>query len=336
MWTRILIASSLILSGCESNDANFAPNLDALERVGRILNQEVTPLSQPAREPATFDIPTLSEARIGLADALKLGECGLVPLIAERNSALGRQKRASTRFWYEWSVHEGLDQCHDQFSDADWFQDATRAKSKDLEISLTQVLLVGEEAKQLRTAASTGYPTLTASSSTYTEALQTIRAIALNALTQGGAPDDDKLSAFENALKRWGQSHHHATLGHSVRESIAWLEQANAMQQRSLASNRLCPMGTPTEAGRRLEGFVRGYFTDAIQPRLSETTRAVSQLRQLWAPLIASNPTLQASLDFDRLLSLQPGTLDTFKQSVDQHIDQWQALLDQCDLSPRA
>ena len=336
MWIRILIISSVVLTGCESQHSTFAPSLDALERVGRILNQEVTPPSIPPRVPATFDIPALSEARIGLANALKLGECGLVPLIAERNSALGRQKRASTRFWYEWSVQEGLGLCADQFSETDWFQEATNAKSKDAEIALTQVLLVGEEAIQLRTPASTDYSTLTASSSTYTEALQTIRAIALNALIQEGAPDDDKLSAFEEALKRWGKTHHHATLGQSVRESIAWLERANAMQQRAIDSNSLCPMGTPTEAGRRVEGFVRGYFTDAIQPKLSQTTRALSQLTYLWEPLLASNPTLQATLDFDRLLSLKQGTLDTFHQSVKQHIDQWQTVLNQCDLSPRA
>jgi hypothetical protein len=336
MWIPILIISLLLVAGCESKQTTYAPDHDALVRVSRILDQEVPTLKIPPRTPAHFDLPTLSEARIGLTQALKLGECGLVPLIAERNSALGRQKQASTRFWYEWSIDAGLAQCADQFSDTDWFQDATRAKAKDLEIALAQVLLSGEEARQLRTSTSTAYPSLAVSGSTYTEAMQNVRAIALNALTRDGAPADGTLSDFEDALKRWGQTHHHATLGQSVRESIGWLKHANELQSQAIRRNRICPMGTPTEAGRRIDAFVRGHFTHAIQPRLSETARAVSQMKALWEPLLIHNPTLQDTLDFDRLLSLESGTLDTFKSVVDQHIDQWQALLDQCDLSPRA
>lgn len=336
MCKLIAIIFLLTLLGCEQAPTTFAPNQDALDRVARILEQAPESIVIPPRVTADFNLPALSEARIGFANALKLGECGLVPLIAERNSALGRQKRASTRFWYEWSIHQGLNQCKPQFGEAPWFIDAVAAKADDVDIALTQVLLTGREAAQLRAPITTDYPTLAASGTTYTEAMQTIRAIALNALKQAGAPDDDKLSAFEEALKRWGQSHHHATLGLSVRESLGWLRKANQMQAQVIRENRMCPMGTPTEAGARMGQFVRTYFAEYIQPRLAEVARNLDHLEALWLPLMETNPVLAQAMNFDQLLSLEPASRTQFRQSVKTHIAQWQELLDQCDLSPRA
>lgn len=331
---KLWILSAILLTGCAPPEPSFGPSNEALERIGRIL--EVAPQRRTSEEKRPFDRrpPAYSEARIGLGNALALGDCGLVPLIAERNSALGRQKEDSVRFAYEWRIQAGLIQCAQLHGEAEWFQAALTAKASDLQVAIQRLLFHSPEAEQLRSPLPSGYTRTLDSAKAYEAAFADIRGTLLRA--HAGQPpfSDDEIRAFERALKQWGETRHHAALGRAIRESIAWLAAANAAQAHALEINRLCPMGTATTKGRQLQQFITGYFAENIQPEIAAIRQAVASLKALWQVMNDQIPTLNA--DPEALLLLQPGSLEAFDRHWQTHVRQWQELLAQCDLAPRA
>lgn len=323
-----------LLTGCSQTATDIGLPEDALERIGRLLNQSPAPLSVSDKRPFDFRPAAFSEARIGFGNALALGECGLVPLIAERNSALGRQKEESIRFVYEWKIRHGLAECVALQGDQDWFEQALAQKRQDLDAAINQLLLHSEEAEALRNPLSSAYGSITQSASAYASAFAQIRATVLQA-SQGQPPAEaDQISEFEDALKQWGDTRHHAALGRAIRHASAWLVSANQMQARAIATNRLCPMGTATAEGKRLQQFIGGYFARDIQTPIAHIRQAADAFDQQWA-LLSDIPTL-ATVDSEALLMLPEGMLDSFDGLWQTHIEQWQTLLAQCDLAPRA
>ena len=108
---RLIWLLTIFLVGCDWSQNSVAPTQQDLDRIATILDQDRIILTDPQRISAPVPALRLSETRISFGDALELGECGLLPLIAERNSSLGRQKQESIRLIYEWQLKVGLDQC---------------------------------------------------------------------------------------------------------------------------------------------------------------------------------------------------------------------------------
>jgi len=265
---------AIFLVGCDWTDNSFAPDQDDLDRIASILGEESIALPPPlAIESQTPELG-LSETRISIGDALELGECGLLPLIAERNSSLGRQKQESTRLIYEWTLKSGLDQCS-QLNQEEWFQKARIAKTRDVEIAVIKLLMRSEEADRIHSKINKPFASLDESRMAYLNRTQPIVQVITQALQQSPPPSNTTITQFEDSLRAWSQTQHHGTLHQAIIEAQIWLQKANTLQSQALKANRLCPMGTPTEAGRNLQLFIRNYFGGTIQPKLSSITRAL-------------------------------------------------------------
>ena len=126
--------------GCQGSTKPLSPDQDDLDRIAAILNQPTEQLGKILATEPSRPVVELSETRIRFGDALELGDCGLLPLIAERNSSLGRQKQESTRLVYEWKVRAGLDACH-SLQEYQWYQEAVQSKMKDVEASVIALLV---------------------------------------------------------------------------------------------------------------------------------------------------------------------------------------------------
>ena len=161
--------------------------------------------------PATTSSLKLSDTRISFADALELGGCGLLPLIAERNSSLGRQKQESTRLIYEWKLKAGLNQC-DELDDQEWFKKALDTKAKDVEIAVLQLLTQSEEATRIHLKIPKPFATLAESRVAYLDRSQPVIQIIVQALQKSTPPRAETVTQFEQSLYDWSQTQHHGTL----------------------------------------------------------------------------------------------------------------------------
>ena len=319
--------------GCQGPTHSLSPDQDDLDRIAAILNQPTEQLGKITTTEPDRPVVELSETRIRFGDALELGECGLLPLIAERNSSLGRQKQESTRLVYEWKVQAGLNACH-SLQEFQWYQEAVQSKTQDVEASVIALLMQSEEAQRLQSKLSRPFAGLNESSQAYAQRSQPIFRTLNHALTGASAPGSLAATEFENALHQWSQTQHHGTLHQAITETLAWLTVANRIQNQAIKANRLCPMGTPTNKGQMIETFLTNYFRIHLQPKWSAVIRSLDGLEHQWKQLPLTLITNDALID--GLLELPSGTRHQLRMLLSTHIKQWQTILQDCDLAPRA
>jgi hypothetical protein len=216
----------------------------------------------------------------------------------------------------------------------EWFQKARIAKTRDVEIAVIKLLMRSEEADRIHSKINKPFASLDESRMAYLNRTQPIVQVITQALQQSPPPSNTTITQFEDSLRAWSQTQHHGTLHQAIIEAQIWLQKANTLQSQALKANRLCPMGTPTEAGRNLQLFIRNYFGGTIQPKLSSITRALDELGSTWSTLpitLWSGDTL-----IDALLKVPPRYRDEFRNELKTHIHNWQQLLQSCGLSARA
>ena len=328
-----LVLLIFLAAGCGSESSSIGPSQSDLDRVAQILEQpkiEIAPILGTVRRP---QIRGFSETRIGFRDALDLGGCRLLPIIAERNSSLGRQKQASVRLVYEWKIASGLAACP-QLRDKPWFQDVLLSKQDDVTIAVAHLLFKSQEAKLLNSYLSRPFLKLSVSSVAYKQRFEPVRRLLLQALNHEIPPSARKISEFEEALSKWSNTQHHASLRQAVHESISWLLVANRLQRKTILEGPICPMGTPTLKARRIKSFLSGYFSNAIQPKLSIISRSLRSFVLQWDPVVLDSfPGQTLPL---HLLGLSLDAEKQLKTELRRHVKQWQIILEKCQLEPRA
>jgi len=330
---RLIWLLAIFLLGCDQTQESITPTQDDLDRIASILGQDRRPLPASSVTPARTSSPKLSDTRISFADALELGGCGLLPLIAERNSSLGRQKQESTRLIYEWKLKAGLNQC-DQLDDQEWFKKALDTKAKDVEIAVLQLLTQSEEATRIHLKIPKPFATLAESRVAYLDRSQPVIQIIVQALQKSTPPRAETVTQFEQSLYDWSQTQHHGTLHQAIVETRDWLVAANTLQRATIAANQLCPMGTPTERGRNLQSFVRDFFGGLVQPKLSSVAQAIDEFQLIWSALPVTLWTHDTMVD--TMLKLPGGYRTGLRDDLRVHIKNWQLILQSCGLNFRA
>jgi len=257
-------------------------------------------------------------------------------LIAERNSALGRQKAASQTLLYEWAIWDGLVQCADTSAvTADWLSSAISEKANDRSVALWNLLMVSDTADALYSTLDSGDQTVDAAWQRYVAAFTEFRRLSLAATQGDRAPTAADRTAFETAIQSLESTRMHGQLRRRLLSTGTLLDNANAMQAVAIEANTLCPMGTPTEQGRRAQGLVTTYFATQVQGALAATERQHRELLALWAPLSESLELPNApNAQLDFILQVPAGTLDAYQTAVRTHIRQWQEVLARCQLAP--
>ncbi len=330
---RLTWLLTIFLVGCDWAQNSVAPTQQDLDRIATILNQDRIILIDSPRTSVPAPTLRLSDTRVSFGDALELGECGLLPLIAERNSSLGRQKQESIRLVYEWQLKAGLDQCT-QFEDQEWFQQARVAKAEDVEIAVLHLLTRSEEADRIHLKINRPLATLSESRMAYINRTQPVIQVLVQALQHQTPPKTEAMTQFEEALYSWSQTQHHGTLHQAIVKTRDWLNAANQLQMSVLRHNTICPMGTPTEQGRYVQTFIRDYYAPTIQPKLLSIKQAIDEMNSIWSVL----PTTlwNQNILIDALLKLPDGFRTELQIALAAHINHWQHILQSCELKARA
>ena len=330
---RLIWLLTIFLVGCDWSQNSVAPTQQDLDRIATILNQDRKILIESPRLSTPAPALRLSDTRISFGNALELGKCGLLPLIAERNSSLGRQKQESIRLIYEWQLKVGLDQCT-QFEDQEWFEEARVAKAEDVEIAVLHLLTRSEEADRIHLKINRPLATLSDSRMAYINRTQPVVQVLLQALEHQTPLETEAMTEFEEALYAWSQTQHHGTLHQAIVKTRDWLNAANQLQISVLRQNTICPMGTPTEQGRYVQAFISDYYAPTIQPKLLSIKQAIDEMDSIWSVLPMTLWT-QTTL-IDALLNLPKGSRAELQIALATHINHWQYILQSCGLKARA
>lgn len=336
---------SLSVAGCAGNDSPEARFDDYLSRLARTLDVARPALAVPTARlyPAKRDLQLPVEApRTGWIGLFQLHRCGLVNLVSERNSILGRVAPAHERLAYESELLAGLLACRADLA-SEGGDDVEFSASLDELIAIKRQAvprifwnrtLGGDGAAHLFSLA--GRPP----STTPTAAGRDSRA-ALEVLTQAGQrlANGATLRADELAstYQRLENSTYGGQLQRAAIDAAAALNTARTLIERRLARRPICFNGQPSRRGRTLQTILLEVYGPRVQAYLADLVRAGRQWRATVSALVgvqrvpipsAWGAYRQATLAPDRGVWAQ---LDT---AIRRHTERWQDMLGDCSLMP--
>lgn len=346
----VLILS--MLYGCDRGTPEYMLQ-DYMSRVGNTLDTAIdTPLDVAAQIPLFprkrerwREIPPLTQ---GLIEVLDLDYCdGLLPLIAERNSNLGRVMQPSQQMVYEIRFHAAIKQCAakieaDPVADSELKQRINtilRHKQQYLKDRIWNGTIASDE---FAANFSRSEPPLPVDEpldfSTTLTAIE--RFIELAQLTDETKPSPPPayLATIEESYQALQLQRYGARLLHSLSLVTVTLEQTAAGINQRLDQRPFCLPGHHTPKRDILRNVFSRYYAAELQPYLALVQRDAMQWFSLQQMLFAQfklNPEMQRY--YDSVLSEEAsGSLwRRYRAALEQHTKAWQRLLTQCELMPQ-
>lgn len=340
----ILLSITALCVGCQPTPDAERQMDNYLERVARVLKQDVAPFDTnqlshyrlPERRERLYDIPT---ERISLLDLLiDVNQCKpLQQRIAERNSVLGKVMPWSSRLGYEGELIRALDNCRHTLENDPQQQDLLTSLNDIAERKRSQLPAVfwnainaSSETENYLRFANEPLPVSEILSDEALPALQQLTAIG-NALPERLPPPTSELDPLFQALQR---SPHSSQLITALAQTRHGLHQATTML-RARPANYLCPMNQPSERSKILLNVFVLFYAGEIQPYLAQLQRLgepwAEQIRQLRAVPHIPPATAQA---LDQLVGTPASLWGSYRQAVEEHTRAWQDVLGACQSAP--
>ncbi|WP_421863901.1 DUF3080 family protein [Motiliproteus sp.] len=326
---------------------------DYLQRVANVLEAE--PQSSNAETRAVMlPLPSRRERRLtpeelrsGLLDSLELRHCGLLPLIAERNSSLGKVMKPSLQLNYELQFFAKLQPClkRDQqqsISDTEFsaqLQQIYRIKSANL-VPVWWNSVFAAEAME-RNLSLSRPPIPLQGNPGYGDSFRALE--VMGTLAQPLNPPADPFP-LPNQLERLESGHeslYNSEYGSQLFSSIALL--IDALNRTALTLDRatrqrpLCLNGHSTTQAEYLRNVFDRYYGGGVQPYLSRTYRngrawleMMDKLAQQAQPSVAWVHYHQQMLD----PLAKNGLWQQFERAIQQHTRSWKQVLSSCGLMP--
>ncbi len=350
------MAAALVwLGGCTA-DSPEAVLDDYLSRVENTLDVELprgdrleNALPLPGKRHRRLPITDL---RTGVLETLDFRLCHLLPLIAERNSSLGRVMKPSTRLRYELRFFDGLSGCYLQDQAHPLKDEAFSAllariyqtKADNLAHEVWNGIFTSESLEKNLSLSS---PPLPLEGDTghgdSVRALQALGAIQTQVRAfEPGQPFF--LPPGLDTLETRYETLYHSEYGSKLFKSLAllthYLDHTAATIEAALERRPIC-FGGPTERGRILKNVFSRYYAGRVQTYLSRVHRQggpwIEQLRAMThdTGLVLSAP-LQHYLRQMVGKNNEEGLWGGFQKALRHHTQAWQSVLKQCNLMPQA
>ncbi len=339
-----LLALTLLISGCQQEDSLDFRYQDYLERVSNVLDLDAPDqpkpeaIAYPDRRSRLIEIPAFDQ---GVVEVWDFRRCGLMSLINQRNSNLGKVLQPSQRFIYEYRFWQKLEPCYGQRQqwldeDADFVQrlEATyQHKIKIRPLVVHQLFFAGEELEnQLSQSQQAFLPDARPEYKQVAEALSTLATIAEN--PYGVGVNTETLETHLQNLNRQPILH---SLLKSLQVSTLRLNQVADILENRLDQRPVCLQGASTPKAKILFNVLQKYYLQAIQPVIAHHSRMANQL------LPPSNRIFSAAESGTTLATYQQrwlsqqddqGLWQRFQNANRRHTEVWNRLLRQCGLFP--
>ncbi|MDT0634735.1 DUF3080 family protein [Spectribacter hydrogenooxidans] len=331
-----LIPVALLMAACGPAD----PLEDYASRVARVLDQPVEPATPaPPRYPRARDrqLPVPPE-RTGWIGYFQLKRCGLLHLIGQRNSILGRVAPPARRLDYERKLLAGLRAC----------RPSTPAGAQDDDPAFAARLaeLVASKQAQLPKViwnATLGSDAMADAFSLAAGRLpmdtdvmpgESLGALAtLTRAARGPQPP----TVTEPAYRVLETRHYGGRLLQSVTAVTATLDAVTGAIEQRLARRPLCFRGRANRQARIAETVLREFYIAALQPHMA----ALSDAGRLWHEALAElfdaqSVTMPAAITRYRNQALGESSRvwRDYRRASREHGEAWTELLDSCGLAP--
>ncbi|GAA0785904.1 DUF3080 family protein [Marinobacterium sediminicola] len=345
----ILLLLIIVLSGC-SDQVHEDKLRDYAYRVGNAidsdyqLNFSLLPPPFPPKRERSLPVDEIHE---GLLDVLDFRRCGLMELIGERNTSLGKLALPSQRLIYETRFLPRIRQC---------ILDLEQIEDKDEDtLALLNRLNRIEESKRIN------YPLVISNaifnsdeiSQHFALKAKPLNQLALdnfNGLMQAFEPfqhlatlserDDwdepNWIQDLENSYETFYRSEFGADWLHSLLMLTQTLEQTAQAIEARLERRPICFNRKPTPQAEIIRNVFQRYYAGQLQPWMSIVDRTGQQWRSQWLKLVNQLPTTAPTAEyFVQLFGKQPESAwQTYLQARNRHTRAWQKLLGQCGMMP--
>ncbi len=354
-WPLAFTVATLILttSAC-APDTPEAVFDDYYQRTIRTLELEADSVPSTPAAPLAFPqrrdrlLPT-TELRSGLLDVLEFQECGLLPLIAERNSGLGRVMTTSGLMGYELRFFRLLHACYyDQQQHPTGsrgfhqrLEEAYRIKRQNLPAVIWNGIFTDEALEanfslSRRPIPLEGHPGFTASLEALNQ-LQRYPATLEHLQTEGRFDLLASQKEIEQQLFALYRNEYGSQLISAKALATRQLERTAEAIESALALRPVCYLGRPSEKGNILRNVFTRYYIERVQPYVSRLNRESQAWYAALNGLLAEFPSLPPAMHAyqARMLSTEPDSLNgRFGAAIKRHTQAWRSLFTQCGLMP--
>ncbi|OMH38738.1 DUF3080 family protein [Motiliproteus sp. MSK22-1] len=351
----ILLSAWVLLYGCDQNSPE-AMLEDYLVRVSNSIDQEYQPASPyagliplpPRRERR---IPT-TELRSGLLETLGFSNCNLLPLIAKRNSSLGKVMKPSVLMRYELDFFERLHPCYERYRasrtsiDLDFFrllEEVHQVKSDNLEAVVWNGIFTSEAMEKNFSLSQDPLPVT--GNPGFGDSLRALQQFdkVVESVSEYRNNNHIKLPNKLEDLEQHYFAIYSSEYGSQLIKSLALLSYylnltANVLEQR-MERRPLCFNQTPTESAKILKNVFIKYYSKDVQPYMALVQKQGSEWLKYINKLINSNRfRLPVSVQHyqTRMLAMDApeGLWSSYQRSIKRHTQAWQKLLTECGLMP--
>lgn len=308
---------------------------------------EIRPLFPLRRERSA----QTQEIREGLLDTLKLRKCGLLPLIAERNSSLGKVLQPSLKMQYELKFLSGIEHCLENFNQAEstdtelmqLLQQVRTIKRANLAAELWNGIYTSPAIEANFSRKQTPLPLESnGSHSLSLTALLTLSNLISEISDNQPLPSGRRLSQLESHYEILFKNETGSQVFTSVQLMTEYLIQASKMLNQRLNQRPLCPNGVKTEKAEILYNVFLKFYIGEVQPYLAqvhhigepwlhENNKLLDSFRKLGHPIPESVSNYAAAV---LSTTAEDSLWNNYIQARDNHTRSWQQILKQCGMMP--
>ena len=341
----VLLASGLILSGCDPFSQPESMLDEYIERVARVLDLESRTSTLPAvphlpqRRERTRELPELD---IGILDFLSLYGCELQRLVGEKNSALGKVMQPAQRLQYEIQFIELARECLPSITDEPLQEALTEAlvvKRKALPLAIWNATWGAPEMAQFFSLSDGSLP-LQPDTNRITAIERDLHRLNAWVRDSQETPEPEMPDNLSQIHQRWQAVALAGQLTQSARLLIARLGDVARLIDQRLEGRPLCIRQQPNRQAEIMRNVFFNVYVARVQAYMASVRRVRDQLR----PALAELALLQAdaiSEAFEPFLEtvLQDGPGSIWARLDDvtmRHTTRWQNLLEQCGMRPQA
>lgn len=349
------IGLGVFISGCEPSSPEDMLN-NYQYRISNVMEVSQAVISDLPTRPA-FPLrrhliyPTL-EVREGLLDVINLKTCNLLPLIAERNSSLGKVYAPSQKMRYELTFYHAIGQCKKALEDTPTADQALlaqvssiyQAKHDNLPAELWNGIFTAKELELNFSRAKETLPLIDdGSSQNSINAMKTLIGIIRAPLAGDRWELPPALDTIESSYNVLYNNRSGPKILSSLQLLTTHLSQASDTLERGLQQKQLCFNNTPSTRAKIIQNVFYKYYIGEVQPYLANVHKyAVAWTavnKELMASFKAYNlepPEQLAKYQHVVLSHDEPDSLwARYLEARNKHTQSWQKLLKQCGMMPK-
>ena len=328
----ILVLGIGLSQGCTWQPPAEAMLDDYLERLARVLRQPEVDLQRqaPQRMPRPRELRVELEAiRINLVEFWGFRDCGLTPILSERNSILGRVMPDSRHLHMDGRILLQLDYCKTELEDPELLalaRELAELKRAQWPGRYWNATLAAPEMQSFWSPSRGSLDPQDKISFRTSQTALSYLATLPERLKEDRWPAIDDLEQQYQTLEQQPQG---GKLLQSLQISLDYLKAANGLLADAIENASLCPQGRVYRELDYARQVMTGRYVGKLQPWFAQLDRGAQQLFGQYHQLVRQqSPELQTRI--------QPfvnwmWTLHTsFQQQNREHVAHWQQLFRDC------